>query len=82
MAQKEEGNTTGYLDMVDIPPVINSRPREVKKGDDGVHNGKANVPLTELPASATNELRGESKVNGNVTYVEDVAVEIPSVSAI
>jgi hypothetical protein len=82
VAQKEEGNTTGYLDMVDIPPVINRGPQELKKGNDGHHNGSANVPLTELSSSAKNGLRSESNVNGNVTYVEDVAVEIPSVSVI
>jgi hypothetical protein len=82
MAQKEEGNTTKYLDMVDIPPVINSGPRELKKGNVSDDIRRENVPLTDISASAANGLSGDSKVNGSTIYLEDVAVERLSVMSI
>jgi hypothetical protein len=75
VAQKEEGNTTAYLDKVDVPPVINKGPRRVNKGNDSDDGLKGKVPLTDLSASAANGLRSENKVEGNVVYIEDVMVE-------
>jgi hypothetical protein len=75
MAQKEEGNTTKYLDMVDVPPIINSGPRrhDKKNGGDDVREEK--VELVDLSASATNGLESKSKLGGDVVYVEDIMVE-------
>jgi hypothetical protein len=81
MAQKEGGNTTGYLDLVDVPPVINSGPRRLDKGNEGDDDRtrRETVPLTDLFVSATNGLGNESKVKGNAVQVEDVLVERVSV---
>ena len=57
MAQAEYANTTRYLDVVDIPPIINQGPR-TRKDDD-----KA-VPITDLSASAANGLGSENRANG------------------
>jgi hypothetical protein len=75
MAQKEEGNTTEYLDTVNIPPVINSGPRLLKKGNDNGDDRREKVQWTDTSASAANGLRSGSKVEGNVVHVENVLVE-------
>jgi hypothetical protein len=82
MAQKEEGNTTGYLDVVDIPPIINNEPRLLNKENDGGNNHRDEVQLTDLSASAANGLRIESKVEGNVVYIEDVVLERVSLMSV
>ena len=75
MAQKEDSNTTTYLDRVDVPPIINQGPRPVKsRGQE--------IPLTDLSASAANGLGKDYKIDGiNVSHVETVveqAVAMPS----
>jgi hypothetical protein len=75
MAQKEEGNTTKYLDMVDVPPIINSGPRRLDKRNGGDDVREETHKLTDLSASATNGLESKSKVGGDVVYVEDIMVE-------
>jgi hypothetical protein len=75
MAQKEEGNTTKYLDMVDVPPTINSGPRPLSKGKSSNDDDGEEHKVTDLSASATNLLGNGSKVKGNTVHVEDVLVE-------
>jgi hypothetical protein len=75
VAQKEEGNTTEYLDVVDVPPIINSGPRRLDQGNTSDDGSKDKVPLTDLSASAANRLRIESKTDGNIVHIENVLVE-------
>lgn len=74
-AQKEDSNTTLYLDTVDIPPIVNHGPQPTKLDN-------KNVPLTDLSASAANGLRSESKINGvHVSYLEDLVEKISATPA-
>jgi hypothetical protein len=77
MAQKDEGNTTKYLDIVDVPPVINHGPRQLSKRCD---NHKEELQPITVPAAAENLPIRESTVEGNVPHVEDVeCVLVPPV---
>jgi hypothetical protein len=77
MAQKDEGNTTKYLDIVDVPPVINHGPRQLSKRCDDHREGLQ--PMTN-PAAAENLPIRESTVEGSVLHGEDVeCVLVPPV---
>lgn len=70
MAQKEDGNTTAYLDQVDVPPFINHGPRRAKKGNDD--EGRNKPASSSIPTPSTG--------HGNEVNVDDILVERSSVA--
>jgi len=75
MAQKEGSNTTAYLDEVDIPPLINHKPRPAKPASQ-------KIPITDISASAANGLRNDSKANGiNLPQAETLVEKMVAMPA-
>jgi len=72
MAQKNEGNTTEYLDIVDLPPVINHGPRQLSKSCDDHDDHREEFHSMAVPTAAENLPIRESKVEEIVPHVEDV----------
>lgn len=71
MAQHEEGNTTAYLDSIDVPPIINSSPRPPKEKDESDNNTGKKISMTLQSVEPPNGLDGDKR---DIVHAETISV--------